>query len=137
VAKILANQLFEDEVKNKASEKYSGEKTKEGKERRWGCIPCSIKVGKEKSKVTVSRLYDNEEGKTIGLKSYQKMNQIPLPSVELIKKIIIGLRKAIEKVFGEFNLTQRCPWHKRENVVSYLRDEEKDIYTGKLQRAYS
>jgi len=27
-------------------------------------------------------------------------------------------------------------WHKRENVISYLREEEKNIFRGKLQRAY-
>jgi transposase-like protein len=48
-----------------------------------------------------------------------------------------GLRKAIKETFGELALIQRCQWHKRENVVSYLREEEKDKYRGKLQRAYS
>jgi transposase-like protein len=47
-----------------------------------------------------------------------------------------GLRKAIEEVFGNLSITQRCQWHKRENVVSYLKEEEKDKYRGKLQRAY-
>ncbi len=31
-----------------------------------------------------------------------------------------GLRKAIYGVFGNKVLIQRCQWHKRENVVSYL-----------------
>jgi len=48
-----------------------------------------------------------------------------------------GLKKAVEEVFGEFALIQRCQWHKRENVVSYLREEQKDNFRGKLQRAYS
>ena len=256
VAKILANQLFEDEVKSKAGEKYSREKPSEGKYSRWGSNPGSIRVGEEKSKVKVPRLYDKEEGRTVGLESYKKLNQIPLPSEELLKKIIIGLsqhdykqvvqqgaesfglsqgtisrafieesskaleefekrdlglydfvaiildgkylarenivialgititglkmplgfiqtttenskavkgllknligrrfrfsegiltvidgskglRKAVEEVFGEFNLTQRCQWHKREDVVSYLGEEQKDSFRGKLQRAYS
>jgi len=47
-----------------------------------------------------------------------------------------GLRKAVEETFGNLSLIQRCQWHKRENVVSYLREEEKDIYRGKIQRAY-
>lgn len=47
-----------------------------------------------------------------------------------------GLKKAVEETFGEFALHQRCQWHKRENVVSYLREEEKILYRGKLQRAY-
>jgi putative transposase len=256
VAKILSNQLFEEEVKSKAGEKYSREKPSESKYSRWGNNPGSIRVGEEKVKVKVPRLYDNQEERTIGLENYKKLRQIPLPTEELLKKIIIGLsqhdykqvvqmaaesfglsqptvsrafieesgkvleefekrdlglydfvalildgkylarenivialgititgvkvplgfiqttsenskavkgllknligrkfrfsegiltvidgskglRKAVEEVFGEFNLTQRCQWHKREDVVSYLREEEKDSFRGKLQRAYS
>jgi len=256
VAKILANQLFEDEVKSKAGEKYSREKPSEGKYSRWGSNPGSIRVGEEKVKVKVPRLYDNQEESTIGLENYKKLRQIPLPTEELLKKIIIGLsqhdykqvvqmgaesfglsqptvsrafieessrvleefekrdlgvydfvalvldgkylarenivialgititgvkvplgfiqttsenskavkgllknligrkfrflegiltvidgskglRKAVEEVFGEFNLTQRCQWHKREDVVSYLREEQKESFRGKLQRAYN
>jgi putative transposase len=256
VSKILANQLFEDEVISKAGEKYSREKPSGGKYSRWGINPGSIRVGEERVKVKVPRLYDNQEESTKGLESYKKLRQIPLPTEELLKKIIIGLsqhdykqvvqmaaesfglsqptvsrafieessrvlegfekrdlglydfvalildgkylarenivialgititgvkvplgfiqttsenskavkgllknligrsfrfsegiltvidgskglRKAVEEVFGEFNLTQRCQWHKREDVVSYLREEEKDIYRGKLQRAYN
>jgi transposase-like protein len=47
-----------------------------------------------------------------------------------------GLKKAVEETFGNLSLNQRCQWHKRENVVSYLREEEKVPYRGKLQRAY-
>lgn len=31
-----------------------------------------------------------------------------------------GLRKAIEEQFGSKAIVQRCSWHKRENVLSYL-----------------
>jgi len=31
-----------------------------------------------------------------------------------------GIRKAAEEVLGRFALIQRCQWHKRENMVSYL-----------------
>jgi transposase-like protein len=31
-----------------------------------------------------------------------------------------GLRKAIQTVFGNRAVVQRCQWHKRENVVRYL-----------------
>lgn len=31
-----------------------------------------------------------------------------------------GLRKAVDKVLGDKAAVQRCQWHKRENVVSYL-----------------
>jgi transposase-like protein len=47
-----------------------------------------------------------------------------------------GLRKAIKKVFGEYALIQRCQWHKRENVISYLTKNRQEIFKQKLQKAY-
>jgi len=46
-----------------------------------------------------------------------------------------GLHNVIEGRFGDIALIQRCQWHNRENIISYLQ-EEKDIYRGILQRAY-
>ena len=48
-----------------------------------------------------------------------------------------GLYKAVRDVFGEHAVVQRCQWHKRENVVSYLGERDKDAYRGKLQRAWA
>ena len=48
-----------------------------------------------------------------------------------------GLKKAVKETFGKYALIQRCTWHKRENVVSYLPKEQQDHYRRKLQRAYS
>jgi len=48
-----------------------------------------------------------------------------------------GLRKAVDETFGKYALVQRCQWHKRENVLSYLSQEHQDQYRGKLQRSYS
>jgi len=47
-----------------------------------------------------------------------------------------GLRKALDEVFGSRVEVQRCQWHKRENVVSYLPKEEQSKWRKKLQRAY-
>lgn len=47
-----------------------------------------------------------------------------------------GLRRAVSKVFGEKAAVQRCQWHKRENVVSYLPVGEQATYRRKLQAAY-
>jgi len=47
-----------------------------------------------------------------------------------------GLRKAVERVFGRHALIQRCQWHKRENVLSYLAKEHQETFRRKLQRAY-
>lgn len=47
-----------------------------------------------------------------------------------------GLYKAVREVFGQKAQVQRCQWHKRENVVGYLRKADQKTYRRKLQRAY-
>lgn len=47
-----------------------------------------------------------------------------------------GLRKAVEEVFGHVAFIQRCQWHKRENVVSYLPEKHQDHYKRRIQKAY-
>lgn len=48
-----------------------------------------------------------------------------------------GMRKAIDEVFSHKAVIQRCQWHKRENVVSYLKEKDQVTYRRKLQNAYS
>jgi transposase-like protein len=48
-----------------------------------------------------------------------------------------GLRKAINNIFGDRGIVQRCQWHKRENVVSYLSKSTQNQFRQKLQRAYN
>ncbi len=47
-----------------------------------------------------------------------------------------GLHKAVCETFGEYVEIQRCQWHKRENVVSYLKETDQARYRRRLQRAY-
>ena len=48
-----------------------------------------------------------------------------------------GLRAAVRKAFRHRALVQRCQWHKRENVVSYLAKREQPVCRQRLQRAYN
>lgn len=256
VARLLANQMLEDEVKEKAGLRYEREKPSSGRYSRWGSNPGSIRIGEEKVKIKVPRIHDNQSLITESPESYQKLRSIELPSEALMKKIILGLsqhdyhevvkmgvesfglsqstvskafieestkaleefekrdlglydfialvidgkylskentvialgitisgekvplgfiqtttenskavkgllkdllkrnfkytqgiltlldgskglRKAVDETFGKYALVQRCQWHKRENVLSYLSQEHQEQYRGKLQRAYS
>jgi len=47
-----------------------------------------------------------------------------------------GLIAAVRDVFGDRVEIQRCQWHKRENVVSYLSKGEQPAMRRKLQAAY-
>ncbi len=48
-----------------------------------------------------------------------------------------GLKKAVIDVFGDAAIIQRCQWHKRENVISYLSQDKKEVYRRRLQKAYN
>ena len=47
-----------------------------------------------------------------------------------------GLSKGLKDVLGDKGIIQRCQWHKRENVVSYLPKKLQDKFRMKLQAAY-
>lgn len=47
-----------------------------------------------------------------------------------------GLRAALQKAFKGRVVIQRCQWHKRENVTSYLAKGEQKFWRGRLQKAY-
>ena len=47
-----------------------------------------------------------------------------------------GLRAAVREVFGDIPV-QRCQWHKRENVVSYLATQDQAKWRRKLEAAYA
>lgn len=47
-----------------------------------------------------------------------------------------GLRAAVRRVFLKKAAVQRCMWHKRENVVSYLAKDEQQAWRRRLQQAY-
>jgi putative transposase len=47
-----------------------------------------------------------------------------------------GMRAAVRDVLGDVPV-QRCQWHKRENVVSYLAKSDQPTWRRKLQAAYA
>jgi transposase-like protein len=48
-----------------------------------------------------------------------------------------GLRAAVRDVFGEDVAVQRCQWHKRQNVLSYLTKPQQLVWRRKLVAAYA
>jgi transposase-like protein len=47
-----------------------------------------------------------------------------------------GILKAVQEVFSGYALIQRCQWHKRENVLSYLPKNLQIEYKEKLTEAH-
>jgi transposase-like protein len=47
-----------------------------------------------------------------------------------------GLRKGIKTIMGDKAFIQRCQWHKRENVLSYLNDKDKPRWKRTLHQLF-
>jgi len=46
-----------------------------------------------------------------------------------------GILKAIKEVMGDYAVIQRCQWHKRENIVNYLNENQQEHFRRKLNKA--
>jgi len=94
---------------------------------------------------------DNGTKKVLGLVQAATENHRPVK--DLLKNIINrglkfkkgilvvidgskGLYKAAKETFGKHGFIQRCQWHKRENVLSYLPKKEHSYWKMKIQSAY-
>ena len=256
IVRIVINSILEGEVSKLAGERYDRNKPNGGRYDRWGVNPGSIKIGGQKLKIAVPRVYDKEENCNQSLETYEKLQELPEQDLTLVKQVLHGistrdykgviarltdsfgdsassvsrqfqertkaaladfesrkfnnhqfvalfidgkhlagdqmvivlgvtaqgykiplgvvqtitenatsignllrelverglqyeegilcvidgakgLKKAVEEVFGKSAIIQRCQWHKRENVISYLSEENKEKYRRKLQRAYN
>ena len=256
IVRIVINSILEGEVAKLAGEKYSRNKPNGGRYDRWGANPGSVKVGGQKLKIAVPRIYDKEADCNRSLETYESLQALPAQDLSLVKQVLHGistrdyqgvidrlsdsfgdsassvsrqfqertkaalaefesrkfnnhqfvalfidgkhlagdqmvialgvtaqgykiplgvaqtntenatsignllrelverglqyeegilcvidgakgLKKAVQEVFGKAAIIQRCQWHKRENVISYLSEENKEKYRRKLQRAYN
>lgn len=255
LCRMLINEILDDEVTNLAGERYKHDKPLSNRYSRWGFNPGSVRIGDEKLRIDVPRVYDNKEQENKSLTSYNQLKEIPGVDDQLLKRVISGIstgdyrsaiqnlvdsfglsrssvsnrfievstekleefnkrdfsqhdfialfidgkylakeqiiivlgvtlkgekiplgfiqtntensgcikelltglidrglryregilciidgskgiRKAISEVFGKYALVQRCQWHKRENVLNYLKENSREIYRKRINKAY-
>ena len=255
LSRMLINELLEDEVKSYTGERYSHTKPSESRYSRWGFNPSSVKIGSERIRVEVPRVYDHEQESNPTLDMFQRLKELPEIDERLLKAVILGLStrdyeqviktmvdsfglssssvstefieqssrqleafesrdlsdhefvalfidgkylakeqiiivlgvteqgdkislgfiqsatensvsikellsklvdrglryeegllcvidgskgiyKAVKEVMGTYAVIQRCIWHKRENVLSYLNDMQQEHYRRRLNKAY-
>jgi len=91
VCQIMINELLEEEVIEKAGTRYSRQKPENGRWSRWGYNPGSVKVGDQKLKIEVPRLFDNLDETNAPLQRYEEMKNLPAPTDQLLKGVLLGL----------------------------------------------
>lgn len=91
ICQIMLNELFEEEVIDKAGARYSHNKPNSGRYSRWGYNPGSVQIGDKKLKMEVPRIKDTTAGKFCGLESYEKVKRIDEPTDQLLNGVLKGL----------------------------------------------
>jgi len=91
ICQIMINELLEEEVIEKAGERYSHTKPNEGRYSRWGYNQGGVRVGDQKLPVEVPRIMDNVERKNVPLERYEKIKHVDEPTEQLIQGILRGL----------------------------------------------
>lgn len=91
ICQIMINELLEEEVIEKAGSRYSRNKPHDGRYSRWGFNPGSVRIGDQKLKVEVPRIYDYEQDKNAVLDRYEDLKQLPEPTEQLINGVLLGL----------------------------------------------
>jgi putative transposase len=91
MCQIMINELLEEEVRQKAGARYCRDKPYDGRYSRWGFNPGSVRIGDQKLKVDVPRIYDNEQDKNTMLNQYEDLKQLPEQTEQLINGILLGL----------------------------------------------
>lgn len=255
LSRLLITEVLEEEVQEKTGPRYSHNKPHDGQYHRWGSNPGSVRVGDEKLRLQVPRIYDTEAKQSVPLERYRELRDLPAVNDQILTAVLLGLstgdyhrvaqeltdsfglsrssvsarfieasaqrlqafqerkltdydfvgllvdgktiakqqmiialgitaegekilldfvqattenaksiqelfrrlldrgfdpgdgilvvidgskglRKAVDEVFGDHCVVQRCQFHKRENVVSYLDDADQATYRDRLNRAY-
>lgn len=80
---------------------------------------------------------ENRKSCAAFLRSLEARGFTPADGLLVVLDGAKGLRAAVDDVWGSGAQVQRCQWHKRENVVSYLAERDKVTWRRKLQRAYA
>ena len=91
ICKIMINEILQEEVKEKAGARYSREKPNDGRYSRWGLNPWSVRIGDQKLRIEVPRIFDTEQGNNSMLQRYEELKQLPDPTEQLINGVLPGL----------------------------------------------
>ena len=100
LARIFVSGLLEEEVEEKAGERYSHDETRYS---RWSKNPGSVRIGEEKVPITVPRMIDTETGETCSPERYHEMRKLPEMTRKMQEAILLGLsQNDYERVASRF-----------------------------------
>ena len=99
----------------------------------------ALGIGIDGTKHCLGFVESNSENKAVIAELFRSLIVRGLsagPSMLFIIDGSKGLRSAVREVFGRKAVIQRCQWHKRENIVSYVPKGSQTTLRQRIQRAY-
>jgi putative transposase len=106
MARLLAEEILEEEVVSLAGERYS--RKQDGNSlRRWGANSGSIRIDEEKVPIDVPRVRDTDAEEERSLRSYQAMKEADAGE-ELVRATLLGLSPTAVWT-GSRGITSRSP----------------------------
>jgi len=100
LARIFVGELLEEEVEQKAGERYSHD---DHRYSRWGTNPGSVRIGEEKVPIAVPRIVDTETDETFSPERYSQMKELPAMSEKMKEAVLLGLSQGdYERVASSF-----------------------------------
>jgi len=107
IVRLVLNSIIEGEVSQLAGEHYSRLKPNNGRYNRWGTNPGSVKVGGQKLKIAVPRVYDQEQGRNRSLETYEQLKELPAQDWSLVNQVLHGIStrdysKVIDRLYDSF-----------------------------------
>lgn len=111
LVRLLVNEILSEDVETFCGKRYSYEKPKGGRYSRWGYNPGSVKVGNQQIKISVPRIYDNEEQQNKPLESYKELRELKDVDQSLSHAILHGLSmgdygQVINTLYDSFGLSR-------------------------------
>ena len=136
IARLLVNEIIEEEVFQLTGERYSRNKPHEGRYSRWGFNPGSVYIGDEKVPLEVPRVHDSQMDSSVSLESYQHLQAARSLSNRLFNAILKGLStrdysgiiREFEDSFGlsHSSVSQRFIERSQERLDEFMRRDLSD-----------
>jgi putative transposase len=116
LSRMLINELFEEEVKDYTGAWYSHQKPHAGRYSRWGFNPGSVKLGSERIRLDIPRIYDHERESNPSLGMYHRLKELPAIDERLLKAVLLGLstrdyEQVIKTMLDSFGLSHSSISH--------------------------
>jgi putative transposase len=110
ICKMVINSVLDAGSEELCGEKYSRDKPHEGRYDRWGYNPGSVRIGDQKLRIDVPRIYDNEKQENVPLEIYQELKELPAQSEEVMQRVLHGIstrdyKKVATQVTDSFALS--------------------------------